>query len=68
MADDPVAAWRHHSDAVQTLVEQRGDESFTHPYAGTHRLADAVDQFYTADVFMHSWDLARAGGQDAGLD
>ena len=50
------------------LVEQRGDETFTHPRAGTHRLADAVDQFYTADVFMHSWDLARAGGQDAGLD
>ena len=38
------------------------------PSAGTHRLADAVDQFYTADVFMHSWDLARASGQDAGLD
>ena len=37
-----------------------GEESFTHPYAGTHRLADAVDRFYTADVFMHSWDLARA--------
>ena len=68
-ADDPVAAWQHHADAVQALLEtQRGDETFTHPHAGTHRLADAVDQFYTADVFMHSWDLARAGGQDAGLD
>jgi uncharacterized protein (TIGR03086 family) len=68
VADDPVAAWRHHSDAVQTLAEQRGDESFTHPRAGSHRLADAVDRFYTADVFMHSWDLARSGGRDAGLD
>jgi uncharacterized protein (TIGR03086 family) len=68
VADDPVAAWRHHSDAVQTLAEQRGDESFTHPRAGSHRLADAVDRFYTADVFMHSWDLARASAQDAGLD
>ena len=68
VADDPIAAWQHHADAVQALVEQRGEESFTHPRAGTHRLADAVDQFYTADVFMHSWDLARAGGQDAGLD
>jgi len=68
VADDPVAAWRHQADAVQAVVEQRGEESFTHPRAGTHRLADAVDQFYTADVFMHSWDLARASGQDAGLD
>lgn len=65
---DPAAAWQHHSDAVQALVEQRGDEPFTHPHAGSHRLAGTVDQFYTADVFMHSWDLARASGQDARLD
>lgn len=68
VADDPVAAWQHHADAVQTLVDQRGDEPFAHPRAGSHRLADAVDRFYTADVFMHSWDLARAGGQDPALD
>ena len=68
VADDPVAAWQHHAGAVQDLVEARGDESFTHPYAGTHRLADAVDRFYTADVFMHSWDLARATGQEVRLD
>jgi uncharacterized protein (TIGR03086 family) len=24
--------------------------------------------FYTADVFMHTWDLARATGQDERLD
>jgi uncharacterized protein (TIGR03086 family) len=68
VSDDPVAAWPHHADAVQALVEKRGDEPFTHPHAGSHRLADAVDRFYTADVFMHSWDLGRASGQDAGLD
>lgn len=68
VADDPVAAWRHHADAVQALVAERGEETFTHPYAGTHPLADAVDRFYTADVFMHSWDLARAGGLDPSLD
>ncbi|MEO5662451.1 MAG: maleylpyruvate isomerase family mycothiol-dependent enzyme [Nocardioides sp.] len=68
VAGDPVAAWEHHAGAVQDLVEARGEESFTHPFAGTHRLADAVDRFYTADVFMHSWDLARATGQAPGLD
>jgi uncharacterized protein (TIGR03086 family) len=68
VANDPVAAWQHHAHAVQALVEQRGDEPFTHPHAGSHRLADAVDRFYTADVFMHSWDLARAGGLDPALD
>jgi uncharacterized protein (TIGR03086 family) len=68
VADDPVAAWQHHARAVQDLIETRGEESFTHPFAGTHRLADAVDRFYTADVFMHTWDLARATGQETGLD
>ena len=67
-AADPVAAWKHHADAVQALVEQRGEESFSQPHAGTHRLADAVDRFYTSDVFMHSWDLARASGQQPRLD
>jgi len=68
LGDDPVAAWQHQVDGVQALLDERGEESFTHPYAGTHRLADAVNQFYTADVFMHSWDLARATGQDVDLD
>jgi uncharacterized protein (TIGR03086 family) len=68
VGDDPQAAWRHHADAVQDLLDQRGEESFTHPVAGSHRLADAVDRFYTADVFMHTWDLARATGQEVRLD
>jgi uncharacterized protein (TIGR03086 family) len=67
-ADDPVTAWHHHAAAVQELVEQRGDEEFTHPFAGTSPLAEAVDRFYTADVFMHSWDLARAAGREPRLD
>jgi hypothetical protein len=31
-------------------------------------LAVAIDRFYTADVFLHSWDLAIATGQDDRLD
>ncbi|GAB3023853.1 hypothetical protein GCM10011376_08910 [Nocardioides flavus (ex Wang et al. 2016)] len=67
-AEDPVAAWQHQADAVQSLVEDRGAEDFTHPHLGTQPLATAVDRFYTSDVFMHSWDLARAGGQEPRLD
>jgi len=67
-SDDPAAAWRHHADAVQALLGERGDEEFTHPYVGTHPLAQAVDRFYVSDVYLHSWDLARAGGQEARLD
>ena len=68
VADDPVAAWRHRAHAVQALVEERGADDFTHPFLGTQPLAVAVDRFYTSDVFMHSWDLARASGQEARLD
>lgn len=66
--DDPAAAWRRHAGAVQALLDERGGDPFHHPQAGDHRLADAIDLFYTADVFMHSWDLARATGQTAPLD
>lgn len=68
VADDPALAWRHQTNGVQELIESRGDESFTHPYAGTHTLIDAVSSFYVADIFMHTWDLARATGQDHHLD
>jgi len=68
-ADDPVAAWRHHAGAVQDLLESpRAEEEFTHPHAGTRVLGEVVDAFYVSDVFMHTWDLARATGQDDTLD
>jgi uncharacterized protein (TIGR03086 family) len=31
-------------------------------------LPAAISQFCTADVFLHTWDLARATGQDERLD
>ena len=68
VADDPVEAWRHHADTVQALLDERGDEEFTHPHVGPGQLASTVDRFYTSDVFMHSWDLARATGQEPRLD
>ncbi len=68
--DDPVAAWRAHAAAVQALLDdpELVSAEFSHPQIGTMPVAEAIDRFYTADVFMHIWDLARASGQDAGLD
>jgi uncharacterized protein (TIGR03086 family) len=67
--DDPVAAWHTHSDAVQGLLDgETSDDQFSHPMAGTHRLTDAIDRFYTADVFMHTWDLATSNGRESGLE
>jgi len=38
------------------------------PHIGAFPVDRAIDQFYTADVFMHTWDLARATAQDDRLD
>ena len=67
--EDPVAAWQGHADAVQRLLD--GPEAatpFRHPMVGAMPLPEAVDRFYTSDVFLHTWDLARATGQDERLD
>lgn len=68
--EDPVAAWRVLSDGVQAALDHPGTAAvpFSHPRAGEMPLPDAVSRFFTADVFMHSWDLARATGQDETLD
>lgn len=67
---DPVAAWTVHCDAVQALLDDPGTAglAFSNPHTGAMPLPTAVERFYTADVFMHTWDLARATGQDETLD
>ncbi|HEY3682976.1 MAG TPA: TIGR03086 family metal-binding protein [Streptosporangiaceae bacterium] len=68
--DDPVAAWRVHRDAVQAVLDdpETAHRELTNPHIGSLPLATAIDQFYTSDVFMHTWDLARATAQDDRLD
>ncbi|MBJ7341139.1 TIGR03086 family protein [Mycolicibacterium sp.] len=67
--DDPLAAWIAHSDGVQAVLDgPAAEDEFRHPMVGSHRLADAVDQFYTADVYMHTWDLAASAGRRCELE
>jgi uncharacterized protein (TIGR03086 family) len=68
--DDPVGAWQVHADAVQALLDDpaTADRVLTNPHIGQIPLDRAIDQFYATDVFMHTWDLARATGQDEWLD
>jgi uncharacterized protein (TIGR03086 family) len=63
-------AWDARAAAIQALLDDDAiaSSSYTHPFAGTHELGTAIDRFYTADVFMHTWDLARATGGDDRLD
>lgn len=68
--DDPVAAWRAFSTAVQELLDDPASAGkvLSNPHTGEVPVPQAVAQFFTNDVFQHTWDLARATGQDHGLD
>jgi uncharacterized protein (TIGR03086 family) len=68
--DDPVGAWQAQYDAVQALLDDpaTAEVVLSNQHIGEVPLDRAIDQFYTADVFMHTWDLARATGQDDRLD
>jgi uncharacterized protein (TIGR03086 family) len=70
VADDPVGAWQAQSDAVQAVLDDPSTASkvLADTHIGEVPLPEAIDRFYTADVFMHTWDLARATGQDDTLD
>ncbi|WP_433801051.1 TIGR03086 family metal-binding protein [Actinomycetospora sp. CA-084318] len=67
---DPAGAWRTMSDGVQALLDDpaTAQRQLVNPHIGTVPLPEAVARFFTTDVLMHSWDLARATGQDHGLD
>ncbi|MPQ96684.1 TIGR03086 family protein [Modestobacter sp. I12A-02628] len=68
--EDPVAAWLVHSDGVQAVLDDpaTAGRELENAHLGRLPVAAAIDRFYTADVLMHTWDLARATGQDDRLD
>jgi len=67
---DLVADWTAQADAIQALLDDPASAGkvLNNPHIGEVPLPDAIDRFYTSDVFMHTWDLARATGQDDRLD
>lgn len=67
---DPAGAWEARCEEVQTLLDDPAtqDLTFNNRYTGDMPLDRAIDRFYTADVFLHTWDLARATDQDDTLD
>ena len=67
---DPAGAWRAQTAAVQALLDDpvAADEEHDFGPIGRMTLGGAVAMIYTADVFLHRWDLARATGQEETLD
>ncbi|BDH57690.1 maleylpyruvate isomerase N-terminal domain-containing protein [Tsukamurella sp. PLM1] len=65
----PAAAFGRLTEAVQALLDAPdADRVVTHPMLGEKQLDQLLDQFYSADVFMHTWDLARSSGITPQLD
>lgn len=68
--EDPVAAWEHVDRQVQALLDDPATAgvTFSHEHIGTLPLPELIDRYFTSDVVFHTWDLARATGQDDRLD
>jgi len=67
--EDPLGAWRALDGAVQgTLDDPETAKREIEMRMGTFTVEQCVDQFCTGDVFLHTWDLARATGGDERLD
>src|SRR3954463_9945944 len=64
---DPVAAWKQHVTDIQTILDDPAGRVLSNPHTGDKPVDEAIDQFYTADVWMHSWDLAKALAREPDL-
>ncbi|WP_445183263.1 maleylpyruvate isomerase N-terminal domain-containing protein [Pseudonocardia sp. Cha107L01] len=57
--DDPAAAWTQHVADIQAIVDDPAGRVLSNPHTGNKPVDEAIDQFYTADLWMHSWDSPR---------
>lgn len=61
---DPVAAWKQHVTDIQAILDEPAGRTLSNPNFGEKPVAEVLDEIYTADIWMHSWDLAKALGRD----
>lgn len=67
--EDLPAAWRMESGAVRAaLVDPERAATVVSGMAGEQPFEDLVGTLLCADTLIHTWDLARATGQDERLD
>jgi uncharacterized protein (TIGR03086 family) len=67
--DGPVAAWSVVNETIQDALDDPAIASRVRSTPmGDWTLDQTVDAICTPDVFIHTWDLARAAGLDEHLD
>ena len=64
---DPAAVWRQHVADIQAVLDDPAGRVLSNPHTGDRPVDEAIDQFYSGDVWLHSWDLARALGREVDL-
>ena len=56
---DPVAAWKQHVTDIQFILDDPVGRVLSNPHTGDKPVDEAIDEFYTADIWMHSWELRQ---------
>jgi uncharacterized protein (TIGR03086 family) len=69
VATDPAGAWRALDTQLQALLDDpaAANRPFELEPVGSMPLEVAIDRLVLGDVLVHTWDLARATGQDEHL-
>lgn len=67
--EEPLAAWQAVSAAVQADLDDpvRAAKEYD-GYFGRTTFEETIDGFYSFDLVIHRWDLARAAGLEVQLD
>lgn len=67
---DPVGAWTRLADQVQAWLDdpEIAATEVDLAHIGRRSIEGAIDMVVLGDVFIHTWDLARATGLDETLD
>jgi uncharacterized protein (TIGR03086 family) len=66
---DPVGAWLALDRTIQACLDDPATaQSVRDTRMGPASFEDQIDMICTSDVLIHTWDLARATGQDEQLD
>jgi uncharacterized protein (TIGR03086 family) len=68
--EDPTRAWESLDASIRRSLDdpEIAALEFEHGMVGHQTFENAIDQFVTPDVLVHTWDLARATGQDETID